>query len=111
MENLTLLEEPQAAFYCWLATHPQKGSRSAQAGRSLLVVDVGGGTTDFSLIQATEEQGELTFVRQAVGDHLLLAATTWTWPGEVRRNQAAAAAVSTPLSMLLTRPAASERDS
>src|SRR5204862_8014723 len=37
-----------------------------------LVVDVGGGTSDFSLIQSAEHQGELTFVRQAVGDHLLL---------------------------------------
>src|SRR5207248_7925588 len=43
-----------------------------KAGDHCLVVDVGGGTTDFSLIQAVEEQGQLTFTRQAVGDHLLL---------------------------------------
>src|SRR5207244_57813 len=41
-------------------------------GALCLVVDVGGGTSDFSLIQAVEQQGELGFVRQAVGDHLLL---------------------------------------
>ena len=70
---MTLLEEPQAAFYCWLATH-SAGRRPAQLkpGMRCLVVDVGGGTSDFSLIQAVEEQGELAFVRQAVGDHLLL---------------------------------------
>lgn len=72
IEHLTLIEEPQAAFYCWLATHPQKEAAKLKPGDHCLVVDVGGGTTDFSLIQAVEEQGELTFVRQAVGDHLLL---------------------------------------
>ena len=72
IENLTLLEEPQAAFYCWLATHTPREAAQLKPGDHCLVVDVGGGTTDFSLIQASEEKGELTFVRQAVGDHLLL---------------------------------------
>jgi molecular chaperone DnaK (HSP70) len=72
LENVTLLEEPQAAFYCWLATHTHEEAGQLLPGDFCLVVDVGGGTTDFSLIQAVEEQGELTFVRQAVGDHLLL---------------------------------------
>jgi hypothetical protein len=72
MENLTLLEEPQAAFYCWLAVHSAKESVSLKPGALCLVVDVGGGTSDFSLIQAVEQQGALGFVRQAVGDHLLL---------------------------------------
>lgn len=79
IEHFTLLEEPQAAFYCWLATHAAGTGRAAegraaevQPGDSCLVVDVGGGTTDFSLIQASEEKGELAFLRQAVGDHLLL---------------------------------------
>ena len=70
--NLTLLEEPQAAFYCWLATHPPKEAAQLKPGYRCLVVDVGGGTSDFSLIQAVEQQGELGFVRLAVGDHLLL---------------------------------------
>ena len=72
IENLTLLEEPQAAFYCWLATHTPQEAAQLKPGNHCLVVDVGGGTTDFSLIQASEEQGTLTFLRQAVGDHLLL---------------------------------------
>jgi molecular chaperone DnaK (HSP70) len=72
LENLTLLEEPQAAFYCWLATHSATEAAALKPGHRCLVVDVGGGTSDFSLIQAVEQQGELGFVRQAVGDHLLL---------------------------------------
>jgi molecular chaperone DnaK (HSP70) len=72
IEHLTLLEEPQAAFYCWLVTHSATEAGQLQPGAHCLVIDVGGGTTDFSLIQAVEQQGELGFVRQAVGDHLLL---------------------------------------
>src|SRR5437588_3785506 len=72
LENVTLLEEPQAAFYCWLATHPPAEAAELKPGARCLVVDVGGGTSDFSLIQAVEQQGDLGFVRQAVGDHLLL---------------------------------------
>src|SRR5947209_10769281 len=80
LENLTLLEEPQAAFYCWLfqaagSDAHAKGAGQAnqlKAGTSCLVVDVGGGTTDLSLIRAVEQEGELGFVREAVGDHLLL---------------------------------------
>jgi molecular chaperone DnaK (HSP70) len=72
IENLTLLEEPQAAFYCWLATAPAAEAGGLKPGSLCVVVDVGGGTSDFSLIQAVEQQGELAFVRQAVGDHLLL---------------------------------------
>ncbi len=72
IENLTLLEEPQAAFYCWLANHSAKEAARIKPGDHCLVVDVGGGTTDFSLIQAIEQEGELGFLRQAVGDHLLL---------------------------------------
>lgn len=72
IEDLTLLEEPQAAFYCWLALHPPQDAGRIKPGYRCLVVDVGGGTSDFSLIQAVEQQGELAFLRQAVGDHLLL---------------------------------------
>ena len=72
LENVTLLEEPQAAFYCWLGSHPAAEIAELKPGSVCLVIDVGGGTTDFSLIQAVEQQGELGFVRQAVGDHLLL---------------------------------------
>jgi hypothetical protein len=74
-ENLTLLEEPQAAFYCWLsqsATQASAKATSLKPGMRCLVVDIGGGTSDFSLIRAIEQEGELGFVREAVGDHLLL---------------------------------------
>ncbi len=72
LEHVTLLEEPQAAFYCWLAAHSATEAAQLKPGARCLVIDVGGGTSDFSLIQAVEQQGELGFVRQAVGDHLLL---------------------------------------
>src|SRR5262245_5503442 len=72
LENVVLLEEPQAAFYSWLATHPPRELTQLKPGSRCLVVDVGGGTTDFSLIEAVEDKGELGFIRQAVGDHLLL---------------------------------------
>jgi hypothetical protein len=72
LKNVTLLEEPQAAFYCWLGLSDLVEVTKMAPGMHCLVVDVGGGTSDFSLIQAAEEKGELTFVREAVGDHLLL---------------------------------------
>jgi hypothetical protein len=72
LKYVTLLEEPQAAFYAWLGTHDPKEAAKLKPGMRCLVVDVGGGTSDFSLIRAGEEQGELTFIRDAVGDHLLL---------------------------------------
>jgi molecular chaperone DnaK (HSP70) len=72
LENVVLLEEPQAAFYCWLVTHSHTEAQTLKPGARCVVVDVGGGTSDFSLIEAIEQQGELGFVRQAVGDHLLL---------------------------------------
>jgi molecular chaperone DnaK (HSP70) len=72
IEDLVLLEEPQAAFYCWLVSHSHTEAAKLKPGARCLVADVGGGTTDFSLIEAVEQQGELSFVRRAVGDHLLL---------------------------------------
>ncbi len=72
LKNVTLLEEPQAAFYCWLGLSLSMKSARMKPGMCCLVVDVGGGTSDFSLIRAAEDKGELTFIREAVGDHLLL---------------------------------------
>ena len=69
--NVVLLEEPQAAFYAWIERHADWRERVG-AGDLVLVVDVGGGTTDLTLIAVTEEAGELRLERVAVGDHLLL---------------------------------------
>ena len=70
-QNLTLLEEPQAAFYAWIERHPDWRER-VQVGDLILVVDIGGGTTDFSLIAVTEREGSLSLDRVAVGEHILL---------------------------------------
>ena len=70
-QNITLLEEPQAAFYAWIERHPDWRER-VKLGDLILVVDIGGGTTDFTLIAVTEHEGELALNRVAVGDHILL---------------------------------------
>jgi len=68
-----LLEEPQAAFYAWLHKHNETWRNNLlKVGDSILVVDIGGGTTDFSLISVIDENGSLTLKREAVGSHLLL---------------------------------------
>jgi hypothetical protein len=69
--NLTLLEEPQAAFYAWIDRHPDWRER-VQVSDLILVVDIGGGTTDFTLIAVTQKDGELSLDRVAVGEHILL---------------------------------------
>ena len=71
-QQVTLLEEPQAAFYAWLESQGDDWRRRIKVGDLVLVCDVGGGTTDFSLIMVSEEDGELTLKRVAVGDHILL---------------------------------------
>jgi molecular chaperone DnaK (HSP70) len=70
--DLVLLEEPQAAVYAWLAATGQCWRRLLSPGDTLLVCDVGGGTTDLTLVGAAEEQGELVLRRIAVGNHLLV---------------------------------------
>jgi hypothetical protein len=72
LEHATLLEEPQAAFYAWLDSKGEGWRKRIRVGDLVLVCDVGGGTTDFSLISVTEEQGDLVLKRVAVGDHILL---------------------------------------
>jgi molecular chaperone DnaK (HSP70) len=69
--DITLLEEPQAAFYAWIERHTD-WRRRVQVGDLILVVDIGGGTTDFTLIAVTESNGELSLNRVAVGEHILL---------------------------------------
>jgi hypothetical protein len=70
-KNITLLEEPQAAFYAWIERHPDWRER-VRLGDLILVVDIGGGTTDFTLIAVTESNGDLSLNRVAVGEHILL---------------------------------------
>lgn len=72
LQKVTLLEEPQAAFYAWLGRHPRSWRDLLHVGDVVLVCDVGGGTTDFSLISVADQVGNLTIERIAVGDHILL---------------------------------------
>ncbi len=69
--KVILLEEPQAAFYAWLERHDDWRERVGP-GDLILVIDVGGGTTDFTLITVSDKAGALELERVAVGDHLLL---------------------------------------
>jgi Hsp70 protein len=71
-DDVVLLEEPQAAVYAWLADTGESWRRHLKVGETLLVCDVGGGTTDLTLIGVTEEQGELALRRIAVGNHILV---------------------------------------
>ncbi|HZN36049.1 MAG TPA: Hsp70 family protein [Pirellulaceae bacterium] len=70
--SLILLEEPQAAVYAWLTAAGEKWRRLLRVGETLLVCDVGGGTTDLTLVGVDQEGGELTLRRLAVGEHLLV---------------------------------------
>ncbi|MEW4566071.1 Hsp70 family protein [Bremerella sp. JC770] len=70
--DFTLLEEPQAAVYSWLGHMGDKWRKALKVGDKLLVCDVGGGTTDLTLITVEEEAGELVLKRMAVGNHLLV---------------------------------------
>jgi molecular chaperone DnaK (HSP70) len=72
LEHLTLLEEPQAAFYAWIDASHEGWRKQVEVGDVVLVCDVGGGTTDLTLIAVSEEGGQLALTRVAVGDHILL---------------------------------------
>lgn len=72
LSSITLLEEPQAAFYAWMDSLGDKWRKELRLGDRVLVIDVGGGTTDFSLLRVADDGGNLVLERVAVGDHLLL---------------------------------------
>jgi hypothetical protein len=72
IEKLTLLEEPAAAFYSWIANHLTQSRKDLFDGMLVLVCDVGGGTSDFTLIQVKRDGDRIEFTRTAVGKHLLL---------------------------------------
>lgn len=70
--DFRVLEEPLAAVYAWIAAHRRVVKDRLRDGDIVLVCDVGGGTTDFTLIRASTEEGEPQFERIAIGEHLLL---------------------------------------
>ena len=72
LDQAILLEEPQAALYSWIEKSQGDWRKQAKCGDIILVIDVGGGTTDLSLIAVTENDGNLELTRVAVGDHILL---------------------------------------
>ncbi|MBT3815573.1 MAG: Hsp70 family protein, partial [Methylococcales bacterium] len=72
LKQAVLLEEPQAAFYSWIEKSQGGWRDQVSVGDIILVVDIGGGTTDLSLIAVTDNDGNLELTRIAVGDHILL---------------------------------------
>jgi molecular chaperone DnaK (HSP70) len=72
LSHAILLEEPQAALYSWIEQTQGEWRKQAKTGDVILVIDVGGGTTDLSLIAVTEKDGVLDLTRVAVGEHILL---------------------------------------
>ena len=90
IERLTLLEEPAAAFYSWIANNLAQSRKKLFDGQIVLVCDVGGGTSDFSLIRVSREGDLVNFTRTAVGKHLLLGGDnldlTFAWLVETKLN-------------------------
>ncbi len=72
LEKLLLVEEPQAAFYDFITQHRRHLNQALDGVRLALVIDVGGGTTDFTLIQVAVSAGDVSLRRIAVGEHLML---------------------------------------
>jgi molecular chaperone DnaK (HSP70) len=91
LENLTLLEEPAAAFYSWIANHLSESQKTLFDGQTVLICDVGGGTSDFTLIKVTRKGDLVEFTRTAVGKHLLLGGDnldlTLAWLVEAKIGQ------------------------
>jgi hypothetical protein len=73
LAKVVLIEEPQAAFYAWIYKHQANWEQLVSPGQKILVCDIGGGTTDFTLIRVRKSvEGNVQFHRVAVGDHLIL---------------------------------------
>ena len=72
LERLWLLEEPQAALYAWIEATGDDWRKHLKVGDVILVIDIGGGTTDFSAISVQDREGSVELARVAVGDHILL---------------------------------------
>jgi molecular chaperone DnaK (HSP70) len=88
LSKLTLLEEPAAAFYSWIANNFARSRRLLFDGQVVLICDVGGGTSDFSLIRVSRDGDKIDFTRTAVGKHLLLGGDnldlTLAWLAETK---------------------------
>ncbi len=91
LPKLTLLEEPAAAFYSWIANNFNRSRKLLFDGQVVLICDVGGGTTDFSLIRVSRDGDKIDFTRTAVGKHLLLGGDnldlTLAWLAESKLNR------------------------
>ncbi|MEJ2475188.1 MAG: Hsp70 family protein [Desulfobacterales bacterium] len=72
LPDITLLEEPQAAFYAWIVASGDSWREVVRPGDLVLVCDLGGGTSDFSLIRVSDVSGNLELERIAVGNHILI---------------------------------------
>jgi hypothetical protein len=72
LPDIILLEEPQAAFYAWIQASGDRWREAVRSGDLVLVCDLGGGTSDFSLIRVSESSGSLELERIAVGHHILI---------------------------------------
>lgn len=73
LPRVVLIEEPQAVFYAWIDAHADRWESVVSPGQKILICDVGGGTSDFTLIRVRRgEGGKVQFHRVAVGDHLIL---------------------------------------
>lgn len=70
--DFVLLEEPQAAVYAWLASQGDEWRKLVKVDETILVCDIGGGTTDLTLIKVVDDAGALALQRVAVGKHLLV---------------------------------------
>jgi molecular chaperone DnaK (HSP70) len=70
--QVTLLEEPAAAFYAWIAAHLSRSNKELFDGQNVLICDVGGGTSDFTLVRVNRQGDRVEFTRTNVGRHLLL---------------------------------------
>ena len=73
LPRVVLIEEPQAAFYAWINRHRDNWEELVKPGQKILVCDIGGGTSDFTLIRVRgRDDGKVQFHRVAVGEHLIL---------------------------------------
>jgi hypothetical protein len=80
LPRVVLIEEPQAAFYAWIDAHEQDWDQRVTPGQKILVCDIGGGTTDFTLIRVRRgDAGRVQFHRVAVGEHLILGGDNLDW--------------------------------